>query len=416
MLKIHDEAQVIFAEMQAIDEKYNEAFNKIELIMGPQEQLNKVFFQYANDHSEDLNEFYKSIMDHLNSLKSAQTTELNDYIKDVTSDLEKLKNKNEINDTWEFLEEITSIIDNQYEVHCDELVTSVVLPSLKQAAEDLMEQRGTIQTTLKTTNNNIDKYQSINKLKLDFDEDYNLTKISKKSEAIPFSVLYLKNGPNGDDVPYALYKGKDKILGIGGFGSVKLCQNLETGGWHAIKIQEAIMKQPSKTENEVLTFFNRFNGEASREGKYYSVQTLLEGKNLFQHLDANQVNLEEKLEIAKQAISLIDSLHSTHLHRDIKPENFIWDPELKELHLSDFGLTCDISNNGNYVDISGSGTSGYLAPEIDKESGHATYTKMTDIYALGRTLEDLFVDTPVSNSHIKHDTRYDSRRSFSKAY
>ena len=36
---------------------------------------------------------------------------------------------------------------------------------------------------------------------------------------------------------FAIYKGKKNSVGEGGYGTVKLAQDLETGEWHALKVQ-----------------------------------------------------------------------------------------------------------------------------------------------------------------------------------
>ena len=60
-------------------------------------------------------------------------------------------------------------------------------------------------------------------------EEYEL---DGKKFSLPFSVTQSEQG----DL-FAFYKGKDRGLGAGAYGSVKLAQNLSSGNWAAIKIQ-----------------------------------------------------------------------------------------------------------------------------------------------------------------------------------
>ena len=68
----------------------------------------------------------------------------------------------------------------------------------------------------------------------------------------------------------------------------------------------------------------------------------------------------------------------------------MWDADTKELYLCDFGMACTPDSQGAFKDLSGSGT--YLAPEIDDtlNKGQVSYTKKSDIYALGKTLAEVF--------------------------
>jgi len=241
----------------------------------------------------------------------------------------------------------------------------------------------------------IDAFKAQHHVDFELDDNYQLTKISKRSNFLNYSIIYVNNKNDKIPTAFALYRGDDaRILGKGGFGKVKLCQNIHTGEWMAAKIQESIMKQPSQAENETLSSFNRFAGESSRQKKYYTIQTLLPGIDLQKYIDQNKHDdVSLRLNIAKKAAELVNEFHCTYLHRDLKPENFIWDDETQELFLCDFGMAAKLGENQDSVnDLSGSGTETYIAPEVNAVHGHVNYTKKSDIYSLGKVFEALFKD------------------------
>ena len=241
--------------------------------------------------------------------------------------------------------------------------------------------------------NKIANYKTEKNADFDLDEQYNLVKISKRSNNLTYSVIYVKNTDEEKNTAFALYRGDSaRVLGEGGFGKVKLCQNIQTGDWMAIKIQSHVMKEPSQLENSVLANLQHFAGEATRDKKYYTIQTLLPGIDLQKYIDQkSNVTLADRLDIAQKASLLLKEFHTHYLHRDIKPGNFIWDEQTKTLNLCDFGMACTlVSQQDSVQDFSGSGT--FLAPEIDDtiHRGKVSYSTKSDIYALGQTYRELF--------------------------
>lgn len=236
-------------------------------------------------------------------------------------------------------------------------------------------------------------FKSEKNVDFDLNDRGELVKIFKRSREINYSIIYVKKVGEEKSTAFALYRGDEvRVLGEGGFGKVKLCQNILTGEWMAIKIQRKIMKDHSQLENAVLESLHRFGGENHRDTKYYTIQTLLPGMDLQKHLTLKSIgNVSDRIEIAKKAAELVQAFHHGFLHRDIKPENFIWDKETKALNLCDFGMACKLdSGQDKMLDLSGSGT--FLAPEIDDtlHPGMVPYSTKSDVYALGKTFEKLF--------------------------
>ncbi len=269
-----------------------------------------------------------------------------------------------------------------------ELVDPILADTANKIKNTHMELKHVAEQALEDIRVKIQAYQSENKLDFDLDDAFNLTKISKRSEGLNFSVIFVQDKKQAPDA-YVLYRGKEKIIGQGGFGLLKFCQHLETGEWQAAKIIQSFAKSDSKFENEVLETLERYHGDSERGGKYYALQTILPGVELKKHLEQGvRPDAASCLEIAKQATALIETFHEHFLHRDIKPANFIWDEETQTLSLCDFGLSCQL----NQEESSAFGSDGYIAPEINNAPAGqpVPYSKKSDIYALGKTFEALF--------------------------
>ena len=390
MQKIQTRTSPILDQQKAIDAKKTKINELRDLIYSPTAAIDPILYQAAKDNEHNLPKIKVAVFESFNALKSkVKSHVLNDFLDELLEEVNKL-DLTQFDDVFMFYEHCYSLLEETYNHHSEQFPDPIVATSLDKQYEALMQEERVIDSALTVIKREIQKYKEDFHLKFEIDDSYQLTKISKRSEHLNFSVALLTDA-EGKITPYALYRGKERILGSGGFGDVKLCQNLETGEWCALKIQQAIMRETSQPENAVLSNFARFKGQMTRENKYYSVQTLLPGVNLKKHLDTViDEDLETRLLIAKQAITLINNFHEKYLHRDIKPENFMWDADTKELYLCDFGMACTPDSQGAFKDLSGSGT--YLAPEIDDtlNKGQVSYTKKSDIYALGKTLAEVF--------------------------
>ncbi len=209
---------------------------------------------------------------------------------------------------------------------------------------------------------------------------------------LKFSVLFDDQG-----VPYALYRGKEKLLGKGGMASIKIVQNAITGEWLAVKIMlitAPLFKAIYVQEGEMLTAFGRLRGKVMRSKKGYLFQDIIPGSKLFSHINTapekdlgNPVILKEWLEMAESAAKELRDLHKSNIiHRDIKPENYIYIPGVGAF-LIDFGLGQKLEGEFYRTDIN-SGTLGYMAPELFIiEDGQVKYSKKSDVYALGATFK-----------------------------
>lgn len=256
-------------------------------------------------------------------------------------------------------------------------------------------------------------------------EKNGIIKISKKDTInepglngkLPYSVIKASDGNL-----YALYKGKEKSLGEGTYGRVKIAQNIKTGEWVAVKIQKIELDEsfnPIKKEagieiqhgGGISTAFREVaaSGVKGNRGhkpgykKGYIFQELLAGAPL----DAQTIDsTDDKLNVAIMSLMVLDDkFHKKGLiHRDIKGGNIMYDKETNKLSFIDMGLLMNVKDVGEYGYKSVvSGSPSYMSPEIGTakkivgkivtkpppiipgkpESRYSQYSFKSDIYAMG---------------------------------
>ncbi len=197
---------------------------------------------------------------------------------------------------------------------------------------------------------------------------------------------------------------EDKKLGEGSFGLVCLAQEIDTGMFVAVKqlkTQNTSFKAQRgefEIENGHLEQCNQLIGSMINEKKeeLASVQPLLHGGELFEHLDRIE-SQDEALDIFIQCLEQGHALHERGMiNRDIKPENIIWDKEARTATMIDFGLASQCET-GQSVYENAMGTIPYMDPQILQayaDRSPASYSTATDVYALGVVGLDLFTDCP----------------------
>ncbi len=391
---IRQKQQPVLRQQDKIHKEIDELNKSITLLANPQEALEPLLLSLIKESNDSARQYLENITNTLQALQTKFNTEpltrfLNRYIEGLSPFVH-----NEYCDLNELYCACSLELDELYSENHEQFPIEPKSTELNEQLIRLFDARDNLTPQFQEHHFMVDTLRVKCGIDLEIDYDFNLVKLPKTKDKLPYSVLYIEQ-KDSTKTPYILYRGKNKMLGAGGFGKVKLCQNLLSQEWCAIKIQKPYMKEGSQKEIEILSDFHAFKGEQGRNYKYYTVQSLLFGENLKTCLEENKLNsLSTRLLIAKQAISLVEQFHQHYLHRDIKPENFIWDQEKNELYLCDYGLACDIGNDGNYFAASGSGT--FLAPEINDayHTGHVHYTKKSDIFALGKTLEELFEGCP----------------------
>jgi len=170
-----------------------------------------------------------------------------------------------------------------------------------------------------------------------------------------------------------------RVIGEGGYGKVNAVTRVgeEPIKWYAMKVlvKESIVERKRVREvfreRDLLTHLKHerlCNSYFSfQDDKFlYLVMDLALGGDLRYQLNHNAEKRpfdesRTRIYIAQVACAL-EYIHSKRvIHRDIKPENILMNAE-GWIKVTDFGISRDLDSNGEC--FSGSGTPGYIAPEI----------------------------------------------------
>ncbi len=221
-----------------------------------------------------------------------------------------------------------------------------------------------------------------------------------------------------DGTLYVVYKGrkKRKDAGEGGFGKVKLVQDMRKGGWCALKViseelqkkmEKKVLRELVENEHKALSATKAGHGElierkAAVGGvkKYHFVMDYIKGKDLCDIAQAAEVQINNPnplrlsaiqwLDIALKAAQSIQALHKQgYLHCDIKLENIMCDLLNNKVGAIDLGFAL----RQDAKRVTTPRTEGYMAPELDllrQPLEPAPYSTASDMYAFGKTLEMLF--------------------------
>jgi serine/threonine protein kinase len=211
---------------------------------------------------------------------------------------------------------------------------------------------------------------------------------------------------------YAVYHGqkKQKHLGDGAFGKVKLAQKLtgvDKGKWHALKV---LYKKDPDEHNKLSVLKRAYGKHFSRTTKsgmekFHILMDLAPGVELWEVLGSGKSSPKdspsEQLNIADAVLDAVDEIHEHLLHFDLKPENLFWDSTTKKITILDFGFS---KWKGEKMPAEIKGTPLYIAPEMIKaaRTGNSlSYGLNTDYYAVGRIFQDIF-GFPANNYYNKY--------------
>lgn len=146
--------------------------------------------------------------------------------------------------------------------------------------------------------------------------------------------------------------------------------------------------------------------------KPYFVMELAES-SLDTEIENNSLDDEAKIKIFIMMLQGVKRVHDTgYLHRDIKPQNIL-KFSTGTYKVSDFGLVKNTDNGSNTTALTAigqaMGTQRYMAPEI---LYNAEYSKQTDIFALGKVMEDLNVENKECQLIIQKCYSMDKRQRY----
>jgi serine/threonine protein kinase len=130
----------------------------------------------------------------------------------------------------------------------------------------------------------------------------------------------------------------------------------------------------------------------SEGGQPYIVMALVPGKSLAEYLKGRDKPLPQKqaaLIVRKLALALHAAHEKRVVHRDLKPANILFDPERKDVVITDFGLAIRASGDARQTH-SGVllGTPAYMSPE-QARGDVKNVGPASDIFALGVILYEM---------------------------
>jgi serine/threonine protein kinase len=210
-------------------------------------------------------------------------------------------------------------------------------------------------------------------------------------------VLRIKNPQTNTYDIYAVVRDPETEkainLGEGSYGKIKIVQNLRTGERFVIKV--AIKDSPeARAEFEKEAYWMKEldsgfaavlpkkGGTGINNNKICLFQPLIPGKELQKVLKQGTLTTSERFELMLQAFQQIQKMHDKNiLNKDIKPENMMYDRASGKLKIIDLGTAQRIGTTGPII-----GSPAYMAPETLANK----FTKKSDVFALGRTLQEVF--------------------------
>ncbi|HSE50796.1 MAG TPA: serine/threonine-protein kinase, partial [Gemmatimonadales bacterium] len=193
-------------------------------------------------------------------------------------------------------------------------------------------------------------------------------------------------------------------VGQGGMGVVYLAHDLKHDRAVAIKVLRpgvATLLGPERFLREIGIAAQlshphivplHDSGEA--DGRLYYVMPFVAGETLRERLDkGGKLPPDQALHIIRQVASALSHAHGRGvIHRDIKPSNILLSEGFALV--ADFGLARALSRVSETEDISSVGlpigTPRYMSPE--QALGDRSLDGRTDLYALGRVLEEMIAD------------------------
>lgn len=192
-------------------------------------------------------------------------------------------------------------------------------------------------------------------------------------------------------------------IGSGGMGTVYLAEHAGDGFKQLVALKlikrgmdtSAVLKR-FLMERRILAELDHPNiarmldGGSTEDGLPYFVMEYVEGDEIRKYANANNLGLEERLQLFRTVCSAVSSAHQKLvIHRDIKPTNILVTKD-GEPKLLDFGIAKLISPDWNSDEATLTQfrvlTPEYASPE--QMDGRAVSTA-TDVYSLGVVLYEL---------------------------
>jgi serine/threonine protein kinase len=185
-----------------------------------------------------------------------------------------------------------------------------------------------------------------------------------------------------------------RLIGTGGMGAVYAAERVD-GGFRqtvAIKLIGGVhpgLRERFARERQILAELRHPNiaqlldGGESADGMPYFALEYIEGRSLLDHVQAGEVDLDQRLALLVRAAEALAYAHRRKvLHRDIKPGNILVTPE-GGVKLLDFGIAKLLDDTGQPTltrQLLGPMTPEYAAPEQFRGE---PLSVATDVYQFG---------------------------------
>ena len=159
-----------------------------------------------------------------------------------------------------------------------------------------------------------------------------------------------------------IYFNRTALLGRGGYGEVYLANTTDLARSEigadlppqvAVKrlnlkgnddfARDSIINELTSLKTLNLQYCLKYYGCFENKDHLYIVMEYIQGKDLFDHIDANTFGEDEKLIVARDIALGIEELYNAgFVHRDIKPENImvVMDPKIRVV-LVDYAFVCN---------------------------------------------------------------------------
>ena len=210
-------------------------------------------------------------------------------------------------------------------------------------------------------------------------------------------------------------------LGVGSYGKVKKCKDINTGEKFAMKIflRQALRKPRMNRERttalddvlreiRIMSSLHHPNvvelvevlNDSDHERLYMVIQYCKHGPLMKKNMEDYHFEMHQVKQYARDILEGVRYIHDHHVcHRDIKPENLLLyrDGVVK---ISDFGVSEEFVDGEDMLSRT-AGTPSFTAPELITAGQPKARGRRADIFAIGVTLYCLaFSQTPFQGNTV----------------
>jgi serine/threonine protein kinase len=211
---------------------------------------------------------------------------------------------------------------------------------------------------------------------------------------------HLRNVTESPDFSATRYRVEEEI-GRGGMGVVYRAWDAQLERRVALKVMDAdyVINQEARllAQLEHPGLAPVYDAGTLPDGRLYYAMRLIQGRRLDEFL-RHEPALPARLRLFEKVCEAVAFAHTRGvIHCDLKPQN-IMVGEFGEVFVVDWGVARAIPCGRGSVSADGeplpaAGTPQYMAPEQSRKGGQ-TLDARTDVFALGRILQDIMTDSP----------------------